>query len=423
MSGVTKSHKLPPRVLIVGSGRRSTGFGRVITSISDELAADFDIHVFAYDVFKTLVRPGPWTLHTGINTDTFGLSLLPLLVERLLPDLVLVVNDYWFLPAFCEQLSRCNWRAPVIAYIPVDLELTDRRLVDRLEKVDVMVVYSKFALETLRSVYCDGATPPRSLCEAQVIPHGSSERVFNPRAQNPALLPLQADRIRSREAVFSSKLDDVSGFWVLNANKNSRRKRIDITMQAFALFAQDKPANIRLWLHSAGSNIGPNLRRFGRELGISDRLIFSEDIWGHAETSLETLNLVYNCCDVGLNTCVGEGWGLVSFEHAATGAAQIVPRHSALDELWRDSAEFIDSLEPFPMSRFLVGYAPTVQGVAAALERLYSDDSRLRSLSAAAYRNATRSEYSWDTIALRWSELFRTVLRASELAAMRCRQC
>jgi len=38
------------------------------------------------------------------------------------------------------------------------------------------------------------------------------------------------------------------------------------------------------------------------------------------------LNLLYNACDVGLNTASSEGWGMVSFEHAATGAAQIVPR-------------------------------------------------------------------------------------------------
>ena len=41
------------------------------------------------------------------------------------------------------------------------------------------------------------------------------------------------------------------------------------------------------------------------------------------------LNLLYNACDVGITTSMGEGWGLVSFEHGAAGAAQIVPDHSA----------------------------------------------------------------------------------------------
>jgi D-inositol-3-phosphate glycosyltransferase len=37
------------------------------------------------------------------------------------------------------------------------------------------------------------------------------------------------------------------------------------------------------------------------------------------------LNLLRNACDVGINTSMGEGWGLAGFEHGATGAAQIVP--------------------------------------------------------------------------------------------------
>ena len=42
------------------------------------------------------------------------------------------------------------------------------------------------------------------------------------------------------------------------------------------------------------------------------------------------LNRLYNACAIGLNTSAGEGFGLVSFEHAATGAPQVVPDHDAL---------------------------------------------------------------------------------------------
>jgi len=31
------------------------------------------------------------------------------------------------------------------------------------------------------------------------------------------------------------------------------------------------------------------------------------------------LNIVYNACDIGINTSVREGWGLVSFEHGGYG--------------------------------------------------------------------------------------------------------
>lgn len=32
---------------------------------------------------------------------------------------------------------------------------------------------------------------------------------------------------------------------------------------------------------------------------------------------------------------MGEGWGMVSFEHVATGAVQIVPDRSACGKLWK----------------------------------------------------------------------------------------
>jgi hypothetical protein len=38
---------------------------------------------------------------------------------------------------------------------------------------------------------------------------------------------------------------------------------------------------------------------------------------------------------------MGEGWGLVSSEHGAAGAAQIVPDHTACAELWRGRGELI----------------------------------------------------------------------------------
>ena len=64
-------------------------------------------------------------------------------------------------------------------------------------------------------------------------------------------------------------------------------------------------------------------------LDLGDRVHVSRD-----EFSNDDLNRLYGACDVGVNTSCGEGWGLVSFEHALTGAAQVVPRNSVCEELW-----------------------------------------------------------------------------------------
>ncbi|HEX8187172.1 MAG TPA: hypothetical protein VF586_02405, partial [Pyrinomonadaceae bacterium] len=106
-----------------------------------------------------------------------------------------------------------------------------------------------------------------------------------------------------------------------------------------------------------------------------------------------------------------EGWGLPSFEHAATGAAQVVPRHSACAELWEGSGVLVEPALKIIYEKILTeGWLLTPEGVAEALERLYADREYLREMSERAYRNATRAEYRWGNIAARWDALFREVL-------------
>ncbi len=123
------------------------------------------------------------------------------------------------------------------------------------------------------------------------------------------------------------------------------------------------------------------------------------------------LNLVYNACDVGLNTALGEGWGLVSFEHAATGASQIVSDNSACAELWPGAADLLPTVETYdPRLSPLTMGATSPAAIAAALDRHYSDSEHLRARSLSAYQNATQSAYDWDQIAAQWHNLFTEIL-------------
>jgi len=119
------------------------------------------------------------------------------------------------------------------------------------------------------------------------------------------------------------------------------------------------------------------------------------------------LNLLYNACDVGTTTSMGEGWGLVSFEHGAAGAAQIVPDHSACAELWRGRAEMIP-----PARRYIPEFSTlemaevSAEGTAQALDKLYADPQRRQQLAQAAFEAAQNPDYSWDAIAARFDDLF-----------------
>jgi D-inositol-3-phosphate glycosyltransferase len=98
-------------------------------------------------------------------------------------------------------------------------------------------------------------------------------------------------------------------------------------------------------------------------------------------------------------------------EHGATGAAQIVPDHSACAELWRGRAELLAPARRYvPEFSVLEMGEVSADGVAAALQRLYEDPPHRRQLAQAAYRAAMNPDYSWDSIAARFDALFADVV-------------
>jgi glycosyltransferase involved in cell wall biosynthesis len=201
---------------------------------------------------------------------------------------------------------------------------------------------------------------------------------------------------------------------VLNANRPWARKRIDLTIEGFAIFSRDKPAGVKLYLHHTLSSEFErrSTQKLLKPFRVEDRVILGGRAAGEPAASAEQLNLLYNACDVGLNTAMAEGWGLVSFEHAATGAAQIVPGYGTCAEVWRDAAVPLDA-EGEDVYLFAEHYAMntvSAEQIAAKLELLYVNDEFRRRVAVAGYKNATDPQYRWENIARQWEDLFQRVL-------------
>ena len=397
-----------PRVLLVGEAAVPTGYARVIRSIFQPLAARFELHQLGTR-WDGGAHDHPWTLHAAPADDPFGLAVLPALVERVRPDLVFLLSDLTCMAQYAEVLRGCG-APPAVLYVPVDSGPVPPELLERLEGAARLVVYTPYAREQVEDAAARvrARRPDAALPAPDVIPHGVDTGAFRP--LDPAD-PADADTRRARARARLGLGADPDTFIVLNANRNQPRKLIDVTIQGFASFAAGKPASVKLYLHMGVEDRGWNVVLLARRHGIEDRLILSTGDRWHPAFPAETLNLVYNACDVGLNTSTGESWGLVSFEHAATGAAQVVPRHTALAGLWEGAAEFVEPVltltDPGPLSH---AHIVSPEGVAAALERLYADRAHRARLAQAAFLNATRPEYAWTAIAQRWSRLLEEVL-------------
>lgn len=123
----------------------------------------------------------------------------------------------------------------------------------------------------------------------------------------------------------------------------------------------------------------------------------------------ESLNLVYNACDVGINTAAAEACGLVGLEHAAAGAPQIMPALGACQEMWGGAALLVPAArQGTPPGEWFEYHATAPADLAAAMERLYRDRELLAQSSWDCYTRATQAGWSWDSVAGQWRELLRT---------------
>lgn len=398
----------------MGDGCGSTGFSRVIRGILEPLRARYQINHLAVNYFGD-PHDYPWPLYAAIaGGDPFGVKRIRNLVEVLNPDLIFLVSNFEAVGNYLKELRPIRADVKVVAYCPVESGPIDPGVVARLAGLDKLVLYTQCGKTLFLDALAKSALPEaeaRTLADPCVLPHGVDTARFHPLSSGKAG-PAEERRAAKRQ-LFGDDEEFSNSFIVLNANRNQPRKRIDVTMKGFALFAADKPSNVRLYLHMGIQDLGWNVMTLAERYGITDRLILTNQSMSLPSVSDAELNVIYNACEVGLNTSSSEGWGLVSFEHGATRAAQIVPRHAALEELWAGQAEMLEPALCVTEPGFLTdSYLVTPEEVAMKLERLYRDPAHLESLAERALANARRPEYRWENIADRWGEVFDGVLKA-----------
>lgn len=407
----------PPRpsILIIGDAVAPSGFARVIRNIFEPLRNDYALHQLATR-YDGGAHDYPWELYpAGSGKSVYGYDQILLLIERIRPAVVFLLYDIPFQPLYLEQLRKAMPLPRIVLYTPVEAGPIAPEIILRLQGVTRYVLYTDYGRREFAAALASvrGGIPDFAFPALEVIPHGVDSRRFHPlgdllgSAADEYKAGIPARRIEARRRLKIDDSEHRDAFIVLNANRNMPRKRIDLTLQGFALFARDKPANVKLYLHMATEDTGWNVLILARRYGIYDRLIMTRADNVRPAFSDEELNVLYNACDVGLTTTTGEGWGMVSFEHGATRAAQIVPRHTSLADLWAGAAEFIepDSTYTYP-GNLTEGQVVSAAGVAGALERVYADQARRTALAEAAWRNATRPEFDWIAIAGRWKRLF-----------------
>jgi glycosyltransferase involved in cell wall biosynthesis len=150
-------------------------------------------------------------------------------------------------------------------------------------------------------------------------------------------------------------------FIVLNMNRNSYRKRYDITVRAFTKFLAMNDFDPRIKLYLAGTSTSDDGYDI-RELLLTEALrqkinpmVITKHVFitpNPTTMSDEFVNLIYNAADVGLNTCCGEGFGLTNIEHGYFNRHQIVSGVPALKETLGDFVKIIEPIGTQHMCNF-----------------------------------------------------------------------
>jgi len=388
------------KVLWCGDIVAMTGFARVTENVINRLKNDFEIVVLGHNWWgDPCEQQKDFKIYPSSNrfqTAPFGEQRIREIVEREQPDIVFTINDMWIINTQYQQIQDLHKQGKFkfVGYAPMDSYNWIGCLADTANDWDAVISYTEFgAHEFVKG----GIRKPIA-----VIPHGVTPGQFYPKDK--------------KECQRALGLDE-NLFIVFNGNRNQFRKRIDITIRAFAQFAVDKP-EARLYLHMGLKDQGWDVMGvFGREmskvgLDPNGRIIMTTQTEGPPNVNVDMLNTIYNACDVGVNTCKGEGWGLVNFEHAACGVPQVVPDHTSCKEIFDGYGELIrcDHVDVD------TNYArempcPSSDHLTEILNALYHDQDRRRQVGDACYQRVTDSQFSWDTVASQFGGIFEDVMK------------
>jgi glycosyltransferase involved in cell wall biosynthesis len=253
--------------------------------------------------------------------EGFGFNKIHEYLETVNPDVVLIYNDPLVIAKMIESMKHKKGESTYKLWLYVDqvYEGVAKPLVSILnEHADRIYCFTP----KWRDTYLKYDEFPES--EVRVLGHAVDAMTFT-NLPSDARLAIRQKLNIPHDAIV-----------IMNANRNSQRKRLDLTIAGFARLLKNNPdKNIYLLLVTT---MNPQAGAY-----YDVQRIFLEEV---QELELDVqksvpkllaidsavpniigddfINQLYNVADIGLNTSDGEGYGLCQLEHMYTGAPQVV---------------------------------------------------------------------------------------------------
>ena len=323
---------MPTRFLLVSTHtEQTTGYSKVSHNLLKQLATLHPVvKVFHFGFQRSSVRaPKPIRPLTNVvqydaaaneepREHGFGFNKLKEYIETVTPDIVMIYNDPIVVNQFLEAIKDVPKTFKVWIYLDQVYEGADMGLLRRIENnVDRILCFTESWKAHLKTRLTTATLP------IDVLEHGVDTITYKPAASG--------ERVAFRKQIGVPA--DATLF--INVNRNSQRKRLDLTVMGFARVLLTHPnsylAIVTGVKPEAGGYYNPlmifmnELKKVGLEpTTYGQRLITIDTTPPAAYFSDEIINQMYGAADIGVNTSNGEGFGLCQLEHMATGAPQVV---------------------------------------------------------------------------------------------------
>lgn len=322
------------KLVIIGTHPyQTTGYSKVMFNIIKELKNYPNIFVDVFgiqkftdvnDTERSELEGGNvniWDVNYHDKTDYgFGTSSLKKYIEEKQPDIVMVYNDANVVDKYIQNLNLIKDRKfKIVVYLDMIYEYQN---IDNINYIcknsDHIFCFTDYWLKVLEFYNKD--------VKKSVLKHGINFDKF---------IPLNSEECKVK---IGFKKDD---FIFLNLNRNQTRKRLEISIMAFVKFLKlCNPKNCYIFFANLRDNKGIDvIKTFKYELrrvGLDENYYIQFLKYAAFDRVLSDteINLIYNACDVGINTCEAEGFGLCNYEHATLGKPQIVSNLGGLKDFF-----------------------------------------------------------------------------------------
>lgn len=377
----------PLRFLLVSTHTdQMTGYSKVAYNLLKQLATLQPlVKVFHFGFQRAPMKlPKPFrpipegiiqydaALNEEPREEGFGFNKFKEYTEMINPDIVMIYNDALVINRFLNALQLKDEEKPpfkVWVYLDQVYKNCAGPLVQNIEKYAERIFTFTDAWKDHLLTLMDNKEIP-----IMALEHGIDKSIYRPIPHQERLAVRSGMGIPADAKVF------------LNVNRNSERKRLDLSIMSFVEVIRRNPTFPYYLIVVTGARLEfggtydvqgiylNELKRAGLTVDDFLKRIVIVDTSPPNLLTDESVNHIYNAADVGLNTSNGEGYGLCQLEHLATGAPQAVvdvgDYHAFMDE---ETAVFVKPTEfSYLPARFglgLIAESCTVAAFADGMER------------------------------------------------------